>query len=208
MELIQKYFDLSPGQVEQFAALSELYAEWNSKINVISRKDIDNLYLNHVLHSLAIAKVMKFKEGSQVLDLGTGGGFPGIPLAIMFPQTDFLLVDSINKKLTVVQAVSEAIELSNTKIRHSRVEDIKKEKFDFVVTRAVATIDKLRMWTQHLYKTKHINSLPNGLLALKGSLIADEMKLLPKGCYFEMTPISKYFSEPYFEEKSIVYLQA
>ena len=207
MEVIKKYFELDATQEEQLAALGPLYGEWNAKINVISRKDIENLYVNHVLHSLAICKIIRFKEGSKVLDLGTGGGFPGIPLAIMFPETQFLLVDSINKKLNVVREIADVIGLQNVEVRHTRVEDIKREKFDFVVTRAVATIDKLKSWTQNIYQLKHINSIPNGLLALKGSNISDELKLLSKGNYYEMTPISKYFSEPYFEEKSILYLQ-
>ena len=158
MELIKKYFPgLTETQVSQFEALMPLYAEWNEKINVISRKDIENLYEHHVLHSLAIAKFMNFKDGTRFLDLGTGGGFPGVPMAILLPECNFVLVDSINKKLNVINEVAQAIGLKNIVTRHSRVEDLKKEKFDFVITRAVATIDKLLLWSRKSISDKHIN---------------------------------------------------
>jgi 16S rRNA (guanine527-N7)-methyltransferase len=209
MEVIQKYFkNLSEEQINQFAQLKDLYSEWNEKINVISRKDIDNLYTHHVLHSLAIVKYITFVDKTKILDLGTGGGFPGVPLAIMFPNCEFLLVDSIGKKLKVIEEVSNAIGLKNVKVRHTRVEDIKGEKFDFVVTRAVATIDKLFHWSRKSISQKHINKYPNGIIALKGINLKDEMKLLPKGEYYEIVSLKKYFPEEYFEEKAILYVQA
>ena len=208
MEIILSYFpNLSEEQKRQFQSLQELYAEWNQQINVISRKDIENLYLHHVLHSLAIARYIQFKPGTDVLDLGTGGGFPGLPLAILFPETQFLLVDSIGKKLKVVNEVAAAIGLTNIETRHIRVEEIKDKKFDFVVTRAVATLDKLYYWSKKLIKTKHINAFPNGIIALKGGNIREEIKLLPRGEYAEITPLSKYFKESFFEEKALVYIQ-
>ncbi len=208
MEIILPYFsDLTDNQKKQFEALYPLYLEWNQQINVISRKDIENLYLHHVLHSLAIARFIQFKDGSQIVDLGTGGGFPGIPLAILFPECQFLLVDSIGKKLKVVEEVAAGIGLTNVKTRHSRVEDIKDLKFDFVITRAVATLDKLLMWSRKIIKTKHINAIPNGIIALKGGDIRSEIKLLPRGEYSEITPLTKYFREAYFEEKALVYIQ-
>lgn len=208
MEIILSYFpNLSEEQKRQFQSLQELYAEWNQQINVISRKDIENLYLHHVLHSLAIARYIQFKPGTDVLDLGAGGGFPGLPLAILFPETRFLLVDSIGKKLKVVNEVAAAIGLTNIETRHMRVEEIKDKKFDFVVTRAVATLDKLFYWSKKLIKTKHINAFPNGIIALKGGNIREEIKLLPRGEYAEITPLSKYFKESFFEEKALVYIQ-
>ena len=208
MEIILSYFpNLSEEQKRQFQSLQDLYTKWNQQINVISRKDIENLYLHHVLHSLAIARYIQFKPGTDVLDLGTGGGFPGLPLAILFPETRFLLVDYIGKKLKVVNEVAAAIGLTNIETRHMRVEEIKDKKFDFVVTRAVATLDKLFYWSKKLIKTKHINAFPNGIIALKGGNIREEIKLLPRGEYAEITPLSKYFKESFFEEKALVYIQ-
>lgn len=208
MEVILNYFpDLSQEQVQQFKMLPALYEEWNQQINVISRKDIDNLFTHHILHSMAIAKYIQFKAGSDIVDLGTGGGFPGIPLAILFPECNFLLVDSIGKKLKVVEEVAQAIGLKNIQTRHTRVEDIKDRKFDFVITRAVATLDKLFLWSKKLIKTKHINSFPNGIIALKGGNIKEEIKLLPKGEYVEIIPLSRYYKEEFFEEKVLVYVQ-
>ncbi len=209
MDLLQKYFqNLSDTQKAQFEQLDPLYRDWNAKINVISRKDIDNLYLHHVLHSLAIAKVIQLKPGAAVLDIGTGGGFPGIPLAILFPETQFTLVDSIGKKIKVVQGVSEAIGLKNVTALHQRVEDFKKQQFDFAVTRAVTTLDKLYAWSARLFKNKEQHVLPNGLLALKGSTFREEVKTLPRDSYVEDYLISDFFEEAYFQEKFVVYVQA
>ncbi len=208
MTEILKYFPkLSLEQQNQFASLLPLYSEWNEKINVVSRKDIDNLNLHHVLHSLAIAKVTGFKDGSRILDLGTGGGFPGIPLAILYPSVSFLLVDSTAKKIRVVQEVVTALGLKNVDAQHIRVEDIKGVQFDFVVTRAVTSLDQLFRWSHRLIKNKHINALPNGILALKGGNIREEVKALGKGQYVEITNISKFFEEAYFEEKVVAYVQ-
>ena len=206
LERILKYFpDLTDTQKRQFEALGPLYEEWNSKINVISRKDIENLYLHHVLHSLAIAKFIQFKPDTKIIDLGTGGGFPGIPLAILFPECQFTLVDSINKKITVVNAVAEALELKNVTGKTGRVEELK-TKCDFVVTRAVAKIDKLLPWSRKVISEDHRNLYPNGLIALKGDL-TDEIKLIPKFEYKEKEHILKYFNDPYFEEKYVLYVQ-
>lgn len=206
MESILKYFShLDDKQRHQIELLMPLYQEWNSQINVISRKDIENLYLHHVLHSLAIAKFIDFVPNTHILDLGTGGGFPGIPLAILFPECQFLLVDSIGKKLKVVEHVIEALELQNVKINHSRVEDIK-TKHDFVVSRAVAKIDLLLPWARKVLHFKHKNLYPNGLIALKGD-IRKEIALVPKYEYIEVTPLTKYFQEEYFIEKSLLYIQ-
>jgi 16S rRNA (guanine527-N7)-methyltransferase len=208
MNEILKYFpNLTVEQQNQFAALLPLYKQWNEKINVISRKDIDNLYLHHVLHSLAITKVLRFKDGSEILDLGTGGGFPGIPLAILYPSVSFLLVDSTAKKIRVVQEVAEALGLKNVEAQHIRVEDIKGKQFDFVVTRAVTSLDQLFRWSRKLIKNKHINILPNGILALKGGSIREEVKALGKGQYVDISNISKFFEEEYFDEKVVAYVQ-
>ena len=206
-EILAHFPSISDTQKAQFEQLLPLYKEWNDKINVISRKDIDNLYLHHVLHSLAIAKVLPFKPTAQVLDLGTGGGFPGIPLAILYPEVEFTLVDSIAKKIKVVQEVSQALGLTNVKAFQSRVEDIKGVKFDFVVTRAVAVLPELARWSLKHIKTKHIHTLPNGILALKGGHVKEEIKSLGRGHYAESTPITQFFKYPFFEEKYVVYLQ-
>ena len=207
MELIDQYFpNLSPLQRDQYAQMWDLYKDWNSKINVISRKDIDNLYANHILHSLAIVKFIKFQDGSNVLDLGSGGGFPGIPLAIYFPNVNFTLIDGTRKKITVCEEVIKGLGLTNVKAIQQRAEE-HKEKYDMVVTRAVAQIDKLRLWTSKLIHNKHKNALPNGLIALKGGNINEEMKSLPKSDYYEIKPISEYFSIPFFLDKYVVYVQ-
>ena len=208
MELIHKYFsNLSEKQISQFERLLPLYKEWNQKINVISRKDIDNLYLHHVLHSLSIAKFISFKSGSKILDLGTGGGFPGIPLAIMFPEVSFHLVDSINKKLNVILAVAEEINLENVTTQHSRVEDLKGAKYDFVVTRAVAPMNKLIQWSRKHLSNKHKHIIPNGIIALKGGNLKAELKEIRKGEYYESHKVLDYFKEPFFVEKHVVYFQ-
>lgn len=209
MDLIKKYFPkLSDTQSAQFEALFDVYTEWNEKINVISRKDIENLNVNHILHSLAIAKYTEFSAGSKILDLGTGGGFPGIPLAIMFPEVDFLLVDSVGKKLKVAEAAVEKLNLKNVTTRHGRVEELKGETFDFVITRAVAATEKLLFWTHNLYAEKEQNPIPNGLIALKGINLKEELSFLGKKSYYEITAISSYFEEEYFKEKCVLYVQA
>src|SRR5690554_5661213 len=186
MEELMKYFpDLNDHRKEQFSQLEELYTEWNEKINVISRKDIDELYVRHVLHSLAIAKVMKFKPGSEVLDVGTGGGFPGIPLAILFPEVEFHLVDSIQKKILVVKEVTESLELKNVKTEATRAENVKRT-YDFIVSRAVTQMPKFVEWVKPKIKKKHINSLPNGILYLKGGDLTEELKDFPKSIEYEL----------------------
>ena len=208
MKIIDKYFpELTAQQYKQLHELENLYLEWNSKINVISRKDIENLYIRHVLHSLAIIHIIRFTPHSRILDLGTGGGFPGIPLAILFPECDFLLIDGTRKKIKVVEAVAEALELHNVKAQHIRAEELKKQQFHFVVCRAVASIDKLFAWSSRLLGAEQQNALPNGLIALKGGNITAELKQLPRGTYYEKTPISDFFSEPEFENKWVVYVQ-
>nr|AIW81363.1 ribosomal RNA small subunit methyltransferase G [uncultured bacterium TB303_p] len=184
--------------------MKELYFEWNEKINVISRKDIDELYTKHVLHSLAIAKVITFREGTKVLDVGTGGGFPGIPLAIMFPEVEFHLVDSIAKKILVVNEVTSAIGLTNLKAEAKRAEQIK-SKFDFVVSRAVTAMPKFVEWIESKFESKDQNSMPNGILYLKGGDLEEELFTFPQAQIFE---IPNYFDEPFFETKKVVYLSA
>jgi 16S rRNA (guanine527-N7)-methyltransferase len=211
MEQISHYFpQLTAEQLEQYSQLPALYQHWNEQINVISRADIENLTERHVLHSLAIAKFIAFKDGTKVLDLGTGGGFPGIPLAIMFPNVEFLLADSIGKKIKVATEIATALGLKNVQAKHNRVEELKMPRtFDFVVTRAVAATDKLLHWAHPLISTKQKNAYPNGLIALKGGNLRAELKLLPGKArdYTEEVPISTYFKEPYFEEKCVLYVQ-
>lgn len=209
MKLIEKYFPkLTEQQLAQFALLDDLYRDWNSKINLISRKDIDNLYERHILHSLAIARFLKFQAGAEILDVGTGGGFPGIPLAILFPETKFHMIDGTKKKVMVVQDVVEKLELKNATAQQVRAEELKKRKFDFVVTRAVAVLPTLLMWCQKLFKEEGIHAIPNGIIALKGGDVDKEIKSLPKGEYAEAYPVSKYFKGEFFEEKYVLYLQA
>ncbi len=207
MNLLLKYFpNLTETQLRQFEQLPDLYRAWNDKINVISRKDIDNIVERHILHALAIAKVVTFVPGAEILDLGTGGGFPGIPLAILFPKTRFTLIDGTGKKIKVVNEVIEAIGLENAKAKHSRSEEIK-HHFDFVVCRAVASLDKLINWSFRLLKKKQSHAIPNGLITLKGGNIQSEIRALPRKEYIEIYPVSKYFEEEYFEEKCVVYVQ-
>ena len=203
MQLIQKYFkELSPLQVEQFSKLQELYKDWNLKINVVSRKDIDELYLRHVLHSLGIAKVIKFKPGSSVLDVGTGGGFPGIPLAILFPETQFHLVDSIGKKIKVVKEVVEGLGLENVQATHSRVEDVK-ATYDFIVSRAVAQMETFVRWTKGKINKKQEHKIKNGILYLKGGDLTEELKKYTTVSIFNL---SDFFDEDFFDTKKVVHL--
>lgn len=203
LELILKYFpELTDHQRDQFAQLQHLYSDWNSKINVISRKDIDELYLRHVLHSLGIAKVQSFKDGSRILDVGTGGGFPGVPLAIMFPQCQFNLVDSIGKKLKVIDAVSEAINLTNVHTIHTRAEQLDM-RFDFIVSRAVTAMPAFVSWVKNKVNKKSNHDLKNGILYLKGGDLKEELSLFPKSRIFEL---NTFFSEPFFETKKVVHI--
>jgi 16S rRNA (guanine527-N7)-methyltransferase len=205
MELIKKYFPkLSEEQLRQFEALQKIYEEWNNQINVISRKDMDHFYERHVLHSLAIAKVMNFTPGSEVMDVGTGGGFPGIPLAILYPDTHFHLVDSIGKKIKVCNEAVQALGLKNVKTSHERAENIK-GKYDFIVSRAVTQMPVFIGWVRNKLKKKQQNGLPNGILYLKGGDLKEEMK--PIKTYYEITPITNFFEEAFFETKKVVYVQ-
>lgn len=200
MEILLKYFsDFSAKQLDQLQQLKPLYTDWNEKINVISRKDMDHFYEHHVLHSLAIAAQFEFNGKQQVLDLGCGGGFPGIPLAILFPETNFLLVDSINKKLKVVNAVAEAIGLTNVTTRHSRVEDIKDKKFDAVISRAVAPLKDLWHWSRPVLKK---GSVPGGLICLKGGDLT--LEISESNCKPRIWEIEKMFDEPFFSEKFLL----
>lgn len=206
MDIILKYFaDFSPKQLEQFGKLDALYKEWNEKINVISRKDIDHLYERHVLHSLAIAAAFEFSAGMEVIDIGTGGGFPGIPLAIFFPEVRFHLADSIAKKLKVVEAVATAIGLQNISTEHTRAEAIKNRKFDMVVSRAVAPLKELWTWGKPLLKTKKTETgLQPGLICLKGGDLAKEIQ--ESGTRPRVMEVRELFPEPYFAEKYLLYV--
>ncbi|MBQ6956393.1 MAG: 16S rRNA (guanine(527)-N(7))-methyltransferase RsmG [Bacteroidales bacterium] len=204
MDLILKYFPrLTERQKEQFAALPELYGDWNSKINVISRKDMDNFVEHHVLHSLAIAKVLKFKTMAEVMDLGTGGGFPGIPLAIMFPDANFYLVDSIGKKIKVVQSVAESLELKNVKAEQIRAEQVTRD-FDFIVSRAVTDLTQFVGWVRGKVSDIHYHKLRNGIIYLKGGDLTDEIAPFRKKV--RIFEISDYFDEPWFAEKRVIYM--
>lgn len=203
MKIITDYFKLTDRQAEQFAQLDALYRDWNSKINVISRKDIDNLYEHHVLHSLAIAKWIPFQPDSYILDVGTGGGFPGIPLAIMFPQCQFVLVDSIGKKIKVASEVAKALGLTNLVCKQERVEE-EKEKFDFVVSRAVMPLPDLVKLVRKNISNKHRNAIPNGLIVLKGGDLQAEVAPYIKTA--EIAPCSKWFKGEWFETKQLIYL--
>jgi len=204
MDLILKYFPkLSERQKEQFAALPELYGDWNSKINVISRKDMDNFVEHHVLHSLSIAKVIEFKTMCEIMDLGTGGGFPGIPLAIMFPDANFYLVDSIGKKIKVVQSVAESLGLTNVKAEQIRAENVERD-FDFVVSRAVTDLSQFVGWVRGKISDINYHKLRNGIIYLKGGDLTEEIAPFRKKA--KVFEISDYFEEPYFETKKIVYM--
>jgi 16S rRNA (guanine527-N7)-methyltransferase len=202
MQIIHKYFpELTEKQIEQFTDLQELYEHWNAQINVISRKNMDTLYTNHILHSLAIAKVIQFEKGTKILDIGTGGGFPGIPLAILFPEVDFLLVDSIGKKIKVVNEVSNAIGLTNVSALHERAENIK-DTFDFVVSRAVTNMTDFKKWVKGKFNNTHNNTLNNGILYLKGGDLAEELRGISHSKY----EIADFFEEEFFETKKVIYI--
>jgi 16S rRNA (guanine527-N7)-methyltransferase len=204
VSIITKYFpQLSEKQINQFAQLQSLYEHWNSQINVISRKDIEFLYERHILHSLGIAKVISFKANTNIMDVGCGGGFPGIPLAILFPETKFYLIDSIGKKIKVVNEVASAIGLTNVRAEHKRAEEVK-EKFEFVVSRAVTEFPVFYRWVQNKISSKQFNELPNGILYLKGGDLSEEFKSFKKRVVF--FDLKDYFTEEFFETKKLVYL--
>lgn len=204
IELLQNYFpELTDIQLEQFGKLYDLYKEWNEKINVVSRKDIDNLYVNHVLHSLGIAKAISFKPGSSILDVGTGGGFPGIPLAIFFPESQFHLVDSIGKKILVVQNVAKGVGLTNVKAEQARAEQLK-GKYDFIVSRAVTRLKEFYGWVNTKAKPKSMHELYNGILYLKGGDLKEELAELKRP--YQLFELSAFFEEEFFETKKIVYV--
>ncbi len=207
MEILQKYFsEFTAAQEHQFSSLKDLYTEWNEKINVISRKDMDNFYLHHVLHSLTIAAKFNFENNMQVMDLGAGGGFPGIPLAIFFPEVSFHLVDSINKKLKVVEEIAAAIGLKNLTTQHTRAEDIKNRQFDVVVSRAVAPLKDLWHWSKPLIKKNKDSEAVNGLICLKGGDLTKE--IFESGCKPFVWEVDKIFPEAYFKDKYILYQSA
>ena len=202
MQIIHKYFpDLTNNQIKQFTDLQYIYEHWNTQINVISRKNIKELYTNHILHSLAIAKVIQFEKGTKILDIGTGGGFPGIPLAILFPEVNFLLVDSIGKKIKVVNEVKVAIGLTNVRTLHIRAENIK-ETFDFVVSRAVTNMTDFKKWVNGKFNNRHNNTLKNGILYLKGGDLSEELK----GISHTKHEIADLFEEEFFESKKVIHI--
>ncbi len=205
ISIIQKYFPaLTPLQISQFGQLQELYTFWNNQINVISRKDIDLLYERHILHSLGIAKVIEFKPGTKIMDVGTGGGFPGIPLAILFPESDFLLVDGTGKKIKVVNEVSQALKLKNVTARQQRAEEVK-EKFHFVVSRAVTEFPVFYNWVRERFLKDNFNDLQNGILYLKGGDLKEEFgRFYNEAKFFDL---KNYFEEEFFETKKVVYLK-
>ena len=204
MNKIKKYFpDISPKQIELFEKLQPLYAEWNAQINVISRKDFSEFYERHVLHSLAIAKLIRFTPGTKILDVGTGGGFPGIPLAILFPKVQFHLVDSIGKKIKVVNEVADSLRLMNVKAEQIRAEQLK-DKYDFVVSRAVTRLPEFVNWIQKNISAKQKNALPNGILYLKGGDLTEEIKPFNRNIF--VLNISEYFDEEFFETKKVLHL--
>lgn len=203
VERIREYFSLTPLQVQQFTALGELYREWNAKINVISRKDIDNLYPHHIIHSLAIAQILHFQPGTTLLDVGTGGGFPGIPLAILFPECQFTLIDSIGKKIKVASEIAKAIGLTNVTCIQERAE-MEKGKFDFVISRAVMPLGDLVKLIRKNVSNNHQNAMPNGLIVLKGGDLQSETHAYRK--YVEITDIHQIFTDEWYKDKSVVYL--
>lgn len=202
--LIVSYFpDLNSKQLQQLEQLEEVYKDWNAKINVISRKDMDQFYIHHVLHSLGIAKVIQFQPGTKILDIGTGGGFPGIPLAILFPDTHFHLVDSIGKKITVVKEVAKALKLTNVEAQHARAESLVR-KYDFVVSRAVTRMAQFYPWVKGKIKKEDINDYPNGILYLKGGDVDEEMEETGKS--YVSYHLGDYFKEDFFETKKVIYM--
>lgn len=203
-EILHHFPDLDALQIERFEKLEALYLEWNAMINVISRKDTEHFYDRHVLHSLGIAKVMPFKPGTKVLDVGTGGGFPGIPLAILFPDSQFTLVDSIGKKIKVVNAVAESLGLENVKGIHARAEEVRKG-YDFVVSRAVTSMPKFYSWIKGHFNSHSFNDLPNGILYLKGGDLTEELQEFPKAREFDL---NQWFDAEFFETKKVVYVPA
>jgi 16S rRNA (guanine527-N7)-methyltransferase len=206
MDVILKYFsEFSPLQLQQFEALERLYKEWNEKINVVSRKDIDQIYLHHVLHSLSIAAIVNFKPGAEVIDIGCGGGFPSIPLAIFFPEVKFHAVDSIGKKLKVVESVAEGANIKNITSQHSRAEEIKNRKFDFAISRAVAPLKELWTWSKPLLKKENRNEINNGLICLKGGDLHQE--IFESGTRPKMMSVYDIFKEEFFKEKYIIYVK-
>ncbi len=201
-EIVRQFPNLTETQILQFQKLEALYQDWNAKINVISRKDIDELYTKHVLHSLAIAKIQPFEPGTYVLDVGTGGGFPGIPLAILFPETRFYLIDVILKKINVVKAVAEALELKNVKAEQIRASEVKGD-YDFIVSRAVTNMPDFVSWIKDKIKKQNKHKLPNGILYLKGGDLTEELKDFPKANEYN---IAEFFSDEFFETKKVVHL--
>ncbi|MBN8640470.1 MAG: 16S rRNA (guanine(527)-N(7))-methyltransferase RsmG [Flavobacteriales bacterium] len=201
-EILKQFPNLTENQRLQFEKLQFLYEDWNAKINVISRKDIDELYTRHVLHSLGIAKILEFKSGSKVMDVGTGGGFPGIPLAILFPEVDFYLIDVIAKKIKVVNEVAKALELKNLKAEQMRAENVKSD-FDFIVSRAVTNMPDFVLWVNGKVKKTSKHELQNGILYLKGGDLSEELKSFPKAKLYNL---SDYFSDEFFETKKVVHL--
>ena len=201
-EILRQFPNLTPTQIDQFERLQALYEDWNSKINVISRKDIDELYTRHILHSLGIAKIQQFEKGTYILDVGTGGGFPGIPLAILFPETRFYLIDVIAKKIKVVNEVANALDLKNVKAEQMRAENVKGD-FDFIVSRAVTNMPDFVSWIKDKIKKQNKHELKNGILYLKGGDLTEELKDFPKATEYNL---SDYFSDEFFETKKVVHL--
>ena len=201
-EILKQFPYITDSQKAQFQMLQELYEDWNAKINVISRKDIDELYTRHVLHSLGIAKIIEFKPGTKIIDVGTGGGFPGIPLAILFPEVDFYLIDVIGKKIKVVNEVAKALGLTNVKAEQKRAETVQQE-FDFIVSRAVTNMSDFVLWIQDKVKKKQNHELANGILYLKGGDLTEELAAFPKAVQYNL---SDYFLEEFFETKKVVHL--